>query len=212
MSKKMFPQGVVISVLLFSFFVAPGVSRADDIFGNDVGLAVAAGIYSSNVGLPVWEAPEPRGWNDIANSSATQTPVAEKLSWINQVQESSGDILFQKISLNLPCDFEGSSASFTMSCTDGTSTLSANYNFAFVESANTKSKNQQVMVYVWGNYTANVNGVEKNGGLSGGLLSGTKKVDNSGNIISTSLSGTLYGGIDNDSTFQVKVKFTLKPT
>ena len=203
-------RGVVISVLFFSFLLTPGVSRADDIFGENTGRQALVEIFSSKFFAPSGEAPRPR-WNDITDSSTTQSSVAEKIPWINQVQEASGDIIFDKVSLNLPCDFEWTSTAFTMSCTDGTNTLSANYSFAFIESGPAKNKSQQVMIYIWGHYNANVNGVQKNGGLSGGLISGTNKVGNSGNISSTSLSGTIYGGIDNDSTFQVKIKFTLKP-
>jgi hypothetical protein len=42
-------------------------------------------------------------------------------------------------------------------------------------------------------------------------ITGKENKDSSGNITSTSLSGSLYGGIDNDLVFQTKIKITVIP-
>ena len=199
MARRTLSFGVIMFVLFCSFFLNPGISQALPFFG------IGDGILKGN-----WTWAN-AAWNGIGSLGVTQRSVVEKISWTNQVQVVSGDFIFQKVSLSLPCDFDWGPASFTMNCTDGTNTVSANYEVAFIETSQTKSKKEQVMMYVWGNYNANLNGVQKTGGVSASLLSGTEKKDNSGNLISTILSGTIYGAIDNDSTFQVKVRFTLIP-
>jgi hypothetical protein len=183
---------------IFSLLSTPGAGQALPLFGQGEGLLR---------GTWTWSIPS----GNIRNPGVTERPVTERVSWTNQQElVLGGDITFQKVSLRLACDFDSGNNSFTMTCTDATNRLSANYQLAFMET-DRGSKSEDVFVYIWGTYDGNINGVQKNGGLSVSLLSGKEKSDSAGNLVSTTLSGTIYGAIDNDSAFQVKVKLTLIP-
>jgi len=205
MARRISFFGVIAAVLFCCSLTDPAVTQALPLFGQ------------GDTSCPFTEFKVPPGQTYKLPNGVTLKPGTysitqteqQTVSWDAISSAAPGDLTFKKTSFRLPCSFAWGPTALTMSCTDGTNTLTANYNFAFIETVQANKRTEQVMVYVRGNYDADFNGIQKNGGISSGLLSGTEKKDKAGNITSTSLSGTLYGAVDNDSTFQVKVRFTL---
>jgi len=123
---------------------------------------------------------------------------------------SPGDTVFEKVSLPLNCHYHWTPLILTVDCTDGTNTFSADYEVAYINTDVTNSKTDQVMAHVLGPFQSNINGVQRVG-LSSGFFTGTAHVDKDGAVTSTSLTINLYGGINNDSVFQMSAKVTLTP-
>jgi len=183
MLKKGFLIFLVVTMSFGSLLLNPCVTGAGP-FGSITPLEIAATFYLVS--------PIPK---DI---EATSTP---------------GDVLIQKVSLNMSCTGEWLNplGGFNLNCTDGTNTFSVNYNAPYIDSSQAKSKSETIMVFLAGIFNSDINGVKATGG-SASFLTGKENKDSPGNITSTTLSGNLYGGIDNDLVFQTnKIKITIMP-
>ena len=135
----------------------------------------------------------------------------EELSSGDIANGTPEDVTIQKSTLNLTCDFDWSPQAFTVSCSDGTNTLSALYQVAYINTSQANSTTDQISAYLSGNFHSNINGVQKTG-LSSGFFSGAAKMnDNTGIATSTTLTVTLFGGISSDFLFQMNEKLTLMP-
>jgi len=179
---------LLVALLICSFFFRPAPVKAN-VYQNQTGVLLIVFLFISVLTSP----------QDVISQATPGISPA-----------ILGDRIFKTTSVRMNCDMEWAGIAMTLNCSDGTNSFFADYQVAYIETTQEKGKSEKAALYVWGDYNSNIDGVQKNG-LSSGFLSGTESKDSAGDISKVSLSGNLYGGIDDDTIFQTKVKVTLTP-